>query len=128
MARHLRFAVHQRVQGQRRQVGLFAAAYFLQHEGELFPHDRVRLDELLDWFEDELPAPPKGLIPERAIFWYVKSDRFSGRMWDLSQLLTEYGFTTQLLTAVSIGCIVYEDEFQRAAVPPRRRVRSAWRS
>ena len=38
-------------------------------------------------------------------------------MWELVQLLSEYYFTTELITARSVGRIVYRDTHQVAAVP-----------
>ncbi len=123
MAAYVRFIVHQRIGSESRQVGLFTAAYHLLEEGELLGHDRERLQELLAWFRAELTVPPEGLIPDRAIFWYRDVGPFSGRMWDLAQLLSDHGFTTELITAKFIGRIVYQDEHQFAALPPARRHR-----
>jgi hypothetical protein len=120
MARFIRFVVHQRIGGESRRLGPFAAAYFLRDDDDLFPHDRQRLYELLAWFEAELPVPRRGTIPASAVFWYADVGRFSLRMWELVQLLTEYDFTTELITARFVGRIVYRDVHQVAAVPPRR--------
>ncbi|MDR3633518.1 MAG: hypothetical protein P4L84_06760 [Isosphaeraceae bacterium] len=123
MKRCIRFIVHQRIPGASRQVGLFSAAYWLQREGELRPHDSETLTELLKWFEAELTVPPRGTIPDQAIFWYLDAGSFSDRMWELAHLVGEYGFTTELVTAGSVGRIVYQDNHQIAAVPRKRYAR-----
>lgn len=120
MERRIRFVVYQRVPGEPRQVGVFTAAYWLLREGELRRHDRERLGELLRWFEAELTIPPKGTVPSQAIFWYGNAGPFSERMWELAQLISEYDLTTELVTARSIGRIVYQDQHQAAAIPRKR--------
>jgi hypothetical protein len=92
----------------------------LREEGNLHPHDRQRLYELLAWFEAELTVPRRGTIPASAVFWYADVGPFSLRMWELVQLLSEYDFTTELITTRFVGRIVYQDTHQVAAVPPRR--------
>ena len=123
MARFIRFAVHERVDGRSPRVGLFTAAYHLSRDGELFRADRARLDALLRWFESELAVPPRGTIPSAAIFWYADAGPFSGRMWELAHVVGEYGFTTELVTARRVGRIVYQDRYQVAALPLRRGAR-----
>jgi hypothetical protein len=70
MSRYVRYIVHQRVGEERRQLGLFAAAYDLLDEGNLEGYDHQRPFELLKWFQAELPVPPGHLIPHGAVFWY----------------------------------------------------------
>jgi hypothetical protein len=121
MARFVRFIVHQRIKGKPRQSGPFAAAYYLRDKEELLASDRERIDQLLSWFEAELTIPPRRAIPPSAIFWYADVGPFSRRMWELVQLLREYDFTAELITAAFVGKVVYRDKHQLAAVPRRRR-------
>lgn len=123
MSRYVRYIVHQRVGEGRRQVGLFTAAYSLRDGGDMDGSDSRRLDELLAWFRAELPVPPEHLIPDGAVFWYREAGRFSQRMWELAQLLGEYGYTAELVTAAFVGRVVYQDEHQVAALRPSRRHR-----
>ena len=120
MRRHIRYIVHQKVGKSRQPVGLFAAGYRLLQDGDMDEADYQRLAELLKWFEDKLPVPPKHLIPEDARFWYSEAGPFSERMWELAHLLGEYGYTAELITATFVGRIVYQDEYQLAATPPSR--------
>jgi hypothetical protein len=130
MARSIRFVVNERVCGDVRRVGLFTAAYHVRDEGVLLPHDQDRMEELLDWFGRELPVPPCGTIPQRALFWYVNAGPFARRMWDLAGLLKEYRFTAELITTRILGRVVYRDQHQVAALRlgPRQRARvvDAW--
>lgn len=126
MARYVRFIVHQKNSGgsqagKSQHVGLFAAGYALLECGELFPHDRKRLEELLAWFSSKLGVPPSNKISPQAIFWYDDVGPFSGRMWELAYILNDHNYTTELITANFIGRAVYQDEYQVAAIPPRKR-------
>lgn len=123
MSRYVRYIVLQRVGEERRQVGLFAAAYSLRDDGDLDGHEYQRLDELLAWFRAELLVPPQHLIPDGAVFWYREAGRFSRGMWELAHLLGEHGYTAELVTAAFVGRIVYQDEHQVAALRPSRRHR-----
>ena len=123
MSRYVRFIVNQRVPGHRREVGLFTAAYHLFREGELSQSDYSELEQSLKWFESELTFPPKGIIPDTAIFWYRNVGPFSERMWAMASLLDRYGFTTELVTGGFIGKIVWRDAHQFAAIRPTRQHR-----
>ena len=124
MSGYIRFVVSHLVGNKPRRVGLFQAAYHLRDEVELYPWDRERLEELLAWFSDELPTPPKGAIPGEAVFWFVDAGPFYDQMQDLSRLISEYGYRVELLTASFIGRVVYRDEYQMAALPRVDRFRA----
>jgi hypothetical protein len=49
---------------------------------------------------------------------------FSTRMWELVYLLKENDFSAEQITARFIGRAVYQDKYQFAALPPRRRHRA----
>lgn len=121
MEHYIRFAVHQRVSGEPRRVGLFTAAYWVLQDDGLHRHDRARVADLLAWFEAELALPPRGAIPNKALFWYVDARPFSARMWDLAYAVDAYGFTTELVAADFVGRIVYADRHQVAAIPCKQR-------
>ena len=120
MGRFIRYIVHQRIRRDSRRLGLFAAAYHVRREGELFTYEFERLNQWLSWFERKLTVPPYGRIPAQALFWYVDAGRFAEGMWELAQVLRESGFTTELITARWVGKVVYRDPHQLAAIPPRR--------
>ena len=123
MPRFVRFVVRQLIPGESRPTGPFTAAYHLRREGGLDDADRDRLDELLGWFETTLTVPPKGRIPERAVFWFADLGPFSRRIWELARLLNDHGFHVERTTSADVGQVVYRDDHQLAAFPPRRRRR-----
>jgi hypothetical protein len=120
---YCRFVVTQHVEDDPRQVGLFAAAYYLRREAELYAWDRERLEELLSYFREHLPIPPEGTIPDDAIFWFVDTGPFHGFMRDLAFLVSEYGFTVELKSSEFVGRVVYQDQYQVAALPRTDRFR-----
>ncbi len=120
MGRFLRYVVHQRIDRDSRRLGLFAAAYHVRREGEMFPYELERLDQWLEWFGRELTVPPYRRIPAQAVFWYVDAGPCAEAMWELAEVLRECGFTAELITARFVGKVVYRDRQQVAAIPPRR--------
>jgi hypothetical protein len=120
MARFIRFVVRQRIKGQPRNPGIFAAAYFLRDRSDLLDNDKALLESLLGWFESKLAIPPKGTIPPNAIFWYGNAAPFSERLWELIQLLREYDIVVEHITNSFVGKVVYQDKYQVAAIPRRR--------
>lgn len=123
MARYIRYVVHQKIPGCKRQAGLFTAAYHLLREERLSRSDEKSLRDLLAWFQTELPVPPQGLIPERATFWYIDAGPFALRMWDMARLLDDYGYQTERVTTRRVGRVVYQDRYQFAALATKNRRR-----
>jgi len=109
--------------------GLFAAAYaLLREERELTNDERREVRALLDWFCEHLPIPRSPAIKHNAIFWFKPDAReCAQRMWEMANLLRSHGRLIQLHKSESPGMIVFEDNFQVAAIPfrraPRRRRR-----
>jgi len=120
---YLRFVVDQRIPGYSRQVGLFAAAYYLLDEGDMYQYDRELLDRMLKWFSKNLPIPPGEQIPARAIFWYKEESLVFRRMWYLGKMLKRYHYSISLIKSGFPGNVVYQDEHQVAAVPRKRNKR-----
>ncbi|MCA1595759.1 MAG: hypothetical protein LC772_04985 [Chloroflexi bacterium] len=77
-----------------------------------------RIDEMLDWFNANLPVPSDDRIPSRAIFWLKPAcDEHRSRLWELAHFIHQQGLFTELFAVRHPGQIVYEDDFQVAAVP-----------
>jgi hypothetical protein len=72
------------------------------------------------WFEEHLPLPDRSKLDRRAIFWFkTGSDRLIERIWDLVELLKEYGYHVELIKTARPGRVCYEDDYQVAATPFR---------
>ena len=56
---YLRFVTTRIDEDSHKPQGVFVAAYALMDSGELPPDERKRVREILDWFKENLPTPPK---------------------------------------------------------------------
>jgi hypothetical protein len=100
--------------------GVFQRAYDLYHSGKLEPDDASRLEDVLNWFERNLPLPDRSKIHPRAIFWFKPAaGEPARRIWQLAARVKKHEATVQLLKTRRPGYILYEDDFQVAAVPFR---------
>src|SRR5262249_28115553 len=114
---YLRFVITKIDDTSHKPQGLFVTSNDLLDEGELSPDQRDQLRELMIWFNKNLPSPKIGYA-SRAIFWF-KSDAEDciKRMWELVNLLREYGYHVDMYKYRELGNIIYEDRFQVACYP-----------
>ena len=103
--------------------GVFQAIHDLLGSGHLGADDFKRVREDLDWFNHHLDAPKYKIHP-RAIFWFrSRAENCTRRMWKFVQLLRIHGTQVEMITTRDPGEVVYFDEHQIAAMPPRPRHR-----
>ena len=116
---YLRFAVGRIDDASREQLGVFQAAYELRDAcGRRSDVGRM-LRPLLRWFCENLHGPD---VTPAAIFWF-KSDAAPcvSRIWEIVHVLEAHDAVVWMMRSDAPGQIVYEDDFQVAAVPHRRR-------
>src|SRR5690349_7681375 len=105
-------------------LGIFQAAGRLRTQKGIDEWTAARLDEILDWFNANLPAPTLDSRFWRAAFWF-RSDRqgMISRLWELVAILEDHGVQVQLVRAKfeSSFVIVYRDEYQIAAMPMKQK-------
>jgi hypothetical protein len=106
--------------------GVFQAAYRLYDEKRFDQAGATRFEALLQWFKLHLPAPSDFSLRRghqghrQAICWFkVQATEHLGKVWELATLLERYGVPTRRLRTSRPGYLVYEDQFQVAAVPFR---------
>lgn len=104
--------------------GLFTALYGLERRGELAEYEIEWLVTLETWFGDNLPTPnrfSRSTKPEAArtaITWLKASaTAHVTRMHELAALLEQKDVHVDEIRSEKPGYIVYEDEYQVAAVP-----------
>ena len=113
---YFRLAVGRRDPGSHWRQGVFQASFELLRSGSLEPYEADALWEVLDWFNENLPAPWE--VSRRAAFWFRPGEnRCSKRIWSLAGLLRVQGVHVQPLRARRPGYVEYEDDYQVAAVP-----------
>ena len=119
----IRFVIERLDENSGKKMGLFAALNELQ-ESELLPYEEEALNNLKKWFKKNLVAPHV-LASESnyynepmAISWFKSTSKIHiEKMREYTQILESHGFyVTQLVTKLP-GKILYEDEYQIAAIP-----------
>lgn len=115
---YLRFATTKIDDDSHKAQGVFAAAYELLDSGDLTKNEWKRIREILDWFNQNLPHPPKDFDTGRAIFWFKPGAKESiGRIWDLIAILREHGHHVEIFKCRRLANVCYRDDFQVAAYP-----------
>jgi len=121
---YLRFATTLRCPDTARPLGIFRSAGKLREGKKVEPWADERIQEICEWFNSNLPCPHLDGDRWRAIFWF-RSDRQSmvRILWELAVILEENGVFVEFTAKNNPGMIVYQDEFQVAAIPRSRHVR-----
>jgi hypothetical protein len=102
-----------------RGQGIFQVAGAVQDTMRLSDEQRRQLDAAMRWFNRRLPVPYVGRRWDtKAIFW-LKYDATEcrRRIAQLARQLRALGITVEVRQTARPGKIVYEDDFQIAAVP-----------
>lgn len=122
----IRFVVPVRHADSHRPTGVFHAADELRRRDILADEECARLNGLLRWFNRRLRVPHRLSRSRRAhacgkaICWFKPDARLHvARVRELAALLERHGVTTDLIRTARPGYVVYEDDYQVAAVPFR---------
>jgi hypothetical protein len=120
---YLRFVVTQIDEDSHQPKGLFIVAHELLDSGDLSPEERTQLDDILIWFDKNLPSPDSANFRNRsyrATFWFKsEADDCISRIWEMARLLEYHGYLIEMRKCKWLGNIVYEDKFQVAAIPSK---------
>ncbi len=109
------------------EFGFFWAADYLMKNVSLEIEDRNRLEELIKWFDDNLPIPDyyqeekNRQKSKSATSWYKDSaDEFIKPMNEMADILEKYNIEVERINARKIpGKKIYEDDFQITIIPYR---------
>ena len=104
----------------RQTQGVFQLAYLL-YEGDLVTApDKESLRAILVWFERHLIVPDKIEIHSSAIFWYKSNSIvLTQSTWKIAEILNKYGANIEFIRSGKPGYVIYEDDYQIAAIPFR---------
>jgi hypothetical protein len=120
---YLRFVVTQIHKASNQPKGLFITAGELLHSEKLSSEEQTRLEDLLNWFNENLPKPPISNFRNRsyrAIFWFKsEAEGCISRIWEMAHLLEYHGYLIEMQKCRKLANIIYEDEFQVAAIPSK---------
>jgi len=107
-------------------AGIFTAAYLLDGDDELPDYARAMLVEILAWFDRHLVAPhtfsrsPRAYGRNIGLCWFKDTARqHVERAFELMALLEDNNIFIEVVTADRPGFVVYEDDHQIVAEPPR---------
>jgi hypothetical protein len=122
MSRYLRFHTSLPGANASTPLGLFRAWGQLAEADVIDSWTADRAEEVCEWFDKHLPVPRLRNGQERAVFW-LRADcgDMIQRMWDLVVILRENDIGVEVLRTKNPGQVCYQDRFQVAAVPWRRR-------
>ena len=117
---YLRFVTTRIDNNSHKPQGVFVASHRLLDSGDLSPEEWTHVREILNWFNGNLPTPPKSFTTGRAIFWFKSSTQESIRnIWELVHLLQHHGHYVEVHKCRRLGNILWEDKFQVAAFPSK---------
>jgi hypothetical protein len=99
-----------------RGQGIFSIAGLVQERMRLTEAQQQALASSLRWFNRRLSVPDLG--DRRAIFWFkFRAVECRRRVMQLARQLGALGIAIELSETIEPGRIVYEDEWQIAAIP-----------
>lgn len=117
---YLRFESQERCEDNASRLGIFHIAYRVRDAHATRIHDSNEINRLIQWFRDHLHAPDALENPQnrRAICWFKETAHEpTNRIWAMVPILKDYGYWIDLRTTRNPGQIVYEDDWQVAAIP-----------
>ena len=117
---YLRFVTTRIDKDSHKPEGVFAASYKLLDSGDLTKDEWQHIREILNWFNANLPTPPKHFDADRAIFWFKSSAEESiQKIWELVYVLRHHGHHVEIHKCRALGNVLWEDKFQVAAFPSK---------
>lgn len=120
---YLRFTVGECDPESHNWKGIFTAAIDFKHRSREGSIDRRSVQEILDWFNVNLPVPDcyGEKKDPRAVCWFrPTAGEPLTRMWKLVAFLHSNGSLVQLHKTKDPGKRVYSDDYQIVAVPQAR--------
>ncbi len=116
------FRIHVTYTGKTgKPVGVFGACHHLKKAGCLTDEEQRLHQEIVAWYEENLPNPPfyKDGNPQKAVTWFKDTPQtreLARRLDALTALLDKYEVQWTLSHTTEPGTIIYEDDYQVAVV------------
>ncbi len=112
---------------QKIEFGFFWAAEYLKNNVDLDIEDSTRLEELIHWFDHNLPIPDyyqdekNRQAAKSATSWYKDTaQKFIKPMNGLAWILEKYHIDVERINSKKIpGKKIYEDDYQITVLPYR---------
>ena len=121
---YLRFVIEKNDEESGRKKGLFIAMDELIQDSTLYDYEIKMPEDIYEWFKKNLRVPRVQSAQSNkyrkpmAISWFKSSatDHIE-KMRQYAQILIEHGVLVTQVTSERPGKIVYEDQYQVAAIP-----------
>ena len=121
---YLRFVVPEKDEESGREMGIFVAGGILNDGGELYDYEIKLRKKILTWFSNNLKVPDVQASESNyysnpnAISWFKSSAAVHiSKMREYVEILESHDIQVKQLVTERPGKIVYEDEYQVAAIP-----------
>ena len=121
---YLRFVVTENDEDSGRQMGLFSAGGVLNDKGHLYDYEVQIRNNILSWFSENLEVPDVQASESNyyanpnTISWFKSTaiDHIT-KMREYAEILKAHDIQVKQLKTERPGKILYEDEYQVAAIP-----------
>jgi hypothetical protein len=107
-------------------TGVFQAANYLRKSDFIYEYDRQNLERVWIWFNTHLDAQTRFHLSKNkyaehiSLSWFkVTSIRHIRKMYEMVDILEQYGFVVNKVRRKRPGIIVYEDDYQVSSIPFR---------
>lgn len=124
---YVRFVAAAPSQNAYRATGIFTILRWLRDDGKLDQQEIEFLNEIFEWYNTHLPAPPfreklqKKAWTDDAVAWFRDDAKeYIEKMWDMVAVLKAHGEPVRFVQTNNPGKIVYSDEYQIVAETPRQ--------
>jgi hypothetical protein len=116
----VRFIIQRRDMHSHQRMGVFQVAYELVDSDKISVEWSCHLELSLWWFERHLTIPARSKLDRRAIFWFkTDAQECIRQVWRLTRWLRVCEVNVEIVRTVRPGYVVYQDDFQVAAIPFR---------
>ena len=119
----LRFVVGGDDEHHKLLTGLITEARLLRDKDLLTNYERAQLEDIYEWFNNNLPCPPysSSRWSRQAVSWFKDTAKEPiQQMRALSVLLESHGLLVRTLRSKNPGKVLYEDEYQVVVIERER--------
>jgi len=124
LMKYIRFESYLPCSGTSSHLGIFQIAFKVRDAHETSTHDSSEISKQIEWLKMHLNSPSILKDPKnyRAICWFKDTaSEPMKRIWAIKPYLEAYGYWINVAKTRCPGQIIYEDGWQVAAKPWRKK-------
>ena len=122
--RYIRFVTTETHEPYGHRTGVFKAAYNVLRKPEISDEAHSELDNMVAWFEQNLPVPDKFTTSTNpraqnvSLSWFKPTaTECIQRFRSIVSIIEQHDYSVEMLRTDRPGYVVYEDDFQIVATP-----------